>query len=266
MSFNTKATTMEGFYQDLSNHMTDRARIRGFVPPSTGLTRPAYDKPIVSADDLFGQVDSWADQNTIRKGGAAFDMLDTPTAESYGARRYDFISREEGVRYRAYDDKTGRNITDPSQKKGLVTVGVGFNMERPESRKIFEEVLGKDADFDSVFSGRKSLTPTQVRKLFDYNIREAEDFVANRFKGVPLKEHQRLALVSIAFNNPSLIGPITTERVRKGDVNGTIQAILSGMNRSKVKGLASRRWREAEMFAGGGAALPAYAEYMKQFA
>ena len=51
--------------------------------------------------------------------------------------------------------------------RGIKTVGVGFNLEQPNARKIFEKYIPKSkVSFDDVVSGRKSLTRTQSMRLF----------------------------------------------------------------------------------------------------
>jgi GH24 family phage-related lysozyme (muramidase) len=266
--FRSTATTKEGVLQDLSDHMLSNMSQKGLVPSNLGVTRPAAARPVASAMDIFDNMNGWIGQQKERQGGAAFDMTDTPVDQTYRARRFEFISKEEGTRDFAYDDATGKRITDPAKKTGYATVGVGFNMDRPEAKQIMEKALGP-VDFEAIRSGKAKLNQVQIQKLFDHTSQEAEEFVQRKFKGFDLKEHQRIALVSLAFNGPSLIGPKLVAAVKAGDWKAAMHEILNNSNAKKNKGLASRRYREAAQFAGDMEAknvLPDYKSYMANFA
>lgn len=198
------------------------------------------------------------DKQRERKGPHTMDYAYTD--EDYKTRRRAFLQHSEGYRNRAYKDH-----------KGNVTIGIGYNMERAGARDDFRKVLGfSDADFDAVKSGKRALTDDQVNKLFDYTIQEAEDIVDSKLGDAAknLNEHQRMALVSLAFNLPGLIGPNLTRMLKEGDYKGALEGILWYSNKDKHKGLANRRYREAAMFAGEdmGEALPNYEEYIRNFA
>lgn len=196
-------------------------------------------------------------QRRVReRGGFAFDMYNTPVGEGYAQKRYDFLVGAEAVREYAYDDANGKTVTDGMVKKGNITVGIGFNMERKDARKVFADVLDlDDAAFDAVYSGKQKLTPVQIRRLFDFNADEAEKIVKNRLGDAPLPEHQRLALVSMAFNGPSLIGPKITAAAASGNVAAALEEILNNSNAKGIPGLWTRRYKEAVMFAGGASNL-----------
>lgn len=189
--------------------------------------------------------------NQDLRGGSAYDARTDNVSQTYLTRRFNFLSELEGVELRAYDDVTGKPITPNSPAQGNITVGVGFNMDRPDAREVFTEILDVDGSvFDRIYSGEQQLTPAQVRRLFDYTAAEAEQIVQNTFKGRELSSHQRIALVSLAFNHPDLIGPNLTAFVKAGDIDGAIDEILYRSNAKKIKGLANRRYKEALMFMG----------------
>jgi hypothetical protein len=52
---------------------------------------------------------------------------------------------------------------------GVMTVGVGFNMETPTAKKVFKQYL-PGVNYDNVFFGRECLTQAQVDSLFQYSI------------------------------------------------------------------------------------------------
>ncbi len=52
------------------------------------------------------------------------------TSAEYSQIRYEFVKFNEASYTQIYDDKTSKVLTDPSQAKGYVSIGVGFNMDR----------------------------------------------------------------------------------------------------------------------------------------
>lgn len=257
----SSATTREGFLADLQRAYLRERQSKGTAPETMGVTVPLPEP--TSAADVFAEGDRWSAMNQERKGHMAYDTNETPMDDSYAQRRYDFLVGEEAVRKVAYDDKTGKPMRPGQAKQGNITVGIGFNMERPDARRVMSKVLGiDDKGFDAIYSGAQGLNDSQVRKLFDYTANEAENIVSTRLKGVTLPEHQRLALVSMAFNGPSLIGPKITAAIKNNDLNAALDEMLYNSGRNKA--LAGRRYREAAMFAGPGDAkmrLPEFAEY-----
>lgn len=267
-SFDSGAKTLADFNRDMAGFLTQYRRDRGTAPPSAGITSPLNRDSINSFEDVLGLTQGFRQTMRDRQGGHGLDGRDTMINDSYTTRRYEFLAESEGVRYRAYDDATGQPLDadNPGAKEGLSTIGIGFNMDRPEARAIYRRATGRN-NFDAVRSGRAKITEEDAKRLFEITIQDAEDFVRNRFQGVQLTEHQRLALVSLAFNNPALIGPNLTSMVREGRWNEARDEILYRSNRAQNRGIATRRFREAMMFVGTSdaqEALPAYPEYIRQ--
>lgn len=200
-----------------------------------------------------------------RRRGAAFDTMETPVNATYRQRRFDFLKRHEAARTLAYDDATGKPVTQ-GPVKGNVTVGIGFNMARPDAAEVFERATGLDRSaFEAVKSGKRPLNQTEIRRLFDVTIQEAEDIVSQRI-GDDLPEHERLTAVSMAFNGPSLIGPKFTAAMKRGDRKAALHEILYNSNAKGIPGLHNRRYAEARMFAGpadADAVVPAYDEFKR---
>jgi len=211
---------------------------------------------INTAEEGANYIASLTNRQQRTRGGFAFDMYNTPVDQGYAQQRYDFIAGSEAVRQFAYDDSTGKTVTDGVVKKGNITVGIGFNMDRKDARSVFKNALElDDKTFDEVYAGRQSLTPVQIRRLFDYNADEAESVVKARIGDTTVPVHQRLALVSMAFNGPSLIGPKITAAVKGGDTTAALNEILNNSNSKNISGLWNRRYKEAVMFAGGASGL-----------
>lgn len=265
--FKTTATTKEGVLRDAFSWYTQKRRMEGTIPPSVGVTEP-LPQNIQSAEVINDYGRSWTDTMRRRKGTMAYDNMNTSPSDSYRKRRYEFLKESEGVRFTAYDDATGNTISSSYKPRGKVTVGIGFNMDAPGARGIWKAVIGDEADFDEVYSGRKRLNEDQVRRLFDATIQDAEEVVQRKLGDVSLDENQRLALVSLAFNLPALIGPNLTRHVKNGDMKSAAEEILYRSNAKKIKGLAARRYREASMFVGAqqaSAVVPDYKDYISQF-
>lgn len=255
-------------YQRLAERDLDLRRRAGQTTPGAGVTKPLDVTSINSLDTLIASAQRWHDDNLRAKGGAAYDTMTDHPDDTYAGRRYDHMAKIEGVRRFAYDDATGRRVTDPAAKKGYITVGIGFNMDRPDARKVFKTATGMGDDgFNAVYSGKQALDDSQVRRLFDHTIQESENIVSKKF-GNGLPEHRRMALVSMAFNGPALLGPNITKMITGGDYHGATNAILYHSNARKNKGLAARRYQEAALFVGpadAGRLLPSYKDYMKDY-
>lgn len=203
-------------------------------------------------------------------------------AEGYCDRRYQLILREEGCRLRAFSVKTGKSVQPGELVDGEIDIGIGFHLGRSDALSIFVRVLhlGPDA-FETICSGAAAITMQQVRALFDETAEESEDIIDWRLPDVQLAEHERLALVSLAFcSGGSLIGPKITAALKAGDRSAALAEILwnSHANRSPTyrremdAGVFRRRYREALLFAGcpcnartereGDGPVPPYAEYL----
>lgn len=162
--------------------------------------------------------------------------------QNYTQRRYEFIAEEhEGWKDTVYADSLGNR-----------TVGYGFNLDEPANRELYKSTLGRtDEDFDSLRDGSVSLTESEGRSLFDASVKKAEDLIDSKFPDVDLKGHERLALVSLAYNHPNLIGPDLIKHVKAGDTDKVVEEILTKSNRNKIEGIDNRRSKEAEMYSGG---------------
>jgi GH24 family phage-related lysozyme (muramidase) len=108
------------------------------------------------------------------------------------------LRQVEDVRTQAYDDKTGNSISPGSVVSGHPTVGVGFNLDRPDAR---EQIEAMGLDYDQVRNGTQHLDANQVDTLLDKTIDEAiagaRDNVSN-FDTLP--EQKQTALVDMVFN------------------------------------------------------------------
>lgn len=162
--------------------------------------------------------------------------------QTYLQRRFEFIGEgHEGWREKVYRDS-----------RKLRTVGYGFNLEEPSNRELYKRALGKtDQDFDNLRDGNTALSLREGRILFEASAGAAERLISSKFSDIDLKGYERLALVSLAYNHPNLIGPNLTKYVREGNKEAVIDEITNRSNLHKIKGIQNRRVAEAEMFSGG---------------
>lgn len=70
-----------------------------------------------------------------------------------------FIRRHEGCKTNMYRDS-----------KGHPTVGVGFNLDRPDARRRLQ---GVGADYEKVYKGIQALTAEQIDSLFEQDVADA---------------------------------------------------------------------------------------------
>ena len=123
---------------------------------------------------------------------------------------------------------------DPAQAKGLVapwTAGedsaaknsFSFLISRDQAKALFQLVR---PDYEAVI--RQKLGPELTEQL------------AN--------SKEMVALFSLAYNSPALIGPGISAALRNGDREKAWYEIRFGSNRKRHRGLQNRRDHEAEMF------------------
>jgi lysozyme len=99
------------------------------------------------------------------------------------------ITAHEGIRSRSYKDTAGKR-----------TVGVGFNLDAPGARQVFE-ALFPATSYANIYSGTFMLTVEQIAKLLDLTLNlaidDAKDLVTS-FDAQP--EQVQLVLVDMVFN------------------------------------------------------------------
>lgn len=224
-------TDPKEFYATFHRQIRENLQSGGLLPPTDGIT-----KPVTDAQDTGSFLKDITNKVTSYAGVKAFDT----NADKYDENRFKFITAEEGYRDHVYVDSLKRR-----------TIGYGFNLDDPGNKVMAKKVLGlDDRGYEAIRSGSRNITQREARSLFEAAVSGAESVVTNRVGDVPLNSHQRLALVSLAYNHPNLIGPKITAALKSGDANGVLNEIRNNSNRYKIKGIQSRREREARLFAG----------------
>lgn len=74
---------------------------------------------------------------------------------------YEFITHWEGKKTKVYLDS-----------KGIPTVGVGFNLQRSDARKLLKNT---GADYDKVLNGKQELDERQIQYLLEYTAKGAKE-------------------------------------------------------------------------------------------
>ena len=225
------------YNREVHNAIRQKMKDGGFLSPTENVTNfNMSDKE--DPDESFGDWMLGIMQRVTNKDPSA---LDKPGGkDAYFQRRFEFITSHEGWRKRTYKDS-----------RLLRTVGYGFNLEEPTNRDVYKKALGKtDTDYDALRDRKTTLTKREGRILFEAAAGAAETLISNTFADVDLKGYQRLALVSLAYNHPKLIGPNLTKHVKAGDADAVIEEIRLRSNLHKIPGITNRRAEEADMFSG----------------
>ena len=97
------------------------------------------------------------------------------------------IKKHEGVRPHVYPDSLG-----------IPTVGIGFNLQRPDAKAIFNKL---NLNYDGVLSGKTDLTNDQVKALFTECLQIAYKDVKQYIPGFDsLPRNIKLGLLDMSFN------------------------------------------------------------------
>lgn len=177
----------------------------------------------------------------------------------YNHARYLFIKEGESSRSLAYDDATGKTITDSTTLKGKVTIGIGFNMDAANAKLAWDQVFAGDKlDFNLARNGKISLSEDQIRKLFDYSVGIRGKEVKELYKEIfyKLRMNEQLAIEDLYFNSPKLVKKDTSfykhmhEYYKDGKIDHlkvAVEEVRLHSNPTKNKGIQERRNRQADL-------------------
>src|SRR5579872_2581111 len=202
-------------------------------------------------------------------------MLNWNTTVDYPTLRFQVISNVEGVKPNAYLDS-----------KGIPTIGIGFNLRIPSVFAAVMNALGisqadpaygtiqslvqqswssavtLDAALNGVLAARArssngaitpmtfTLTPAQTQQVFNVIVPQYESVVNSRVPGIP-NSAERVALVSLAFNSPSLIGSNLVAAINSDNRAAAWYEIRYNSNSNSgaaASGVAKRRYYESQVF------------------
>lgn len=224
-------TDPQQFNREFHRTIRENLQAGGFLPPTEGLT-----VPIEEPEDTGGFFNSLIQRVFTNSGAEAFDTPDN----RYQDQRFDFLAAEANYSLQARPDYLGRP-----------TIGYGFNLADPELRNMARDVLNLDDNsINSIVSGERGISQRDARVLYEAQVARAEQLVRDRVgKDTPLTSSQRTALVSLAMQDQSLIGPNLSAAVREGRWEDAVSEIRERSNAHGNQGIAQRRNREADLFA-----------------
>ena len=165
-------------------------------------------------------------------------MLDGKTAA-------EVIEHFEGKRKKVYNDKR-----KPGGKK---TVGIGFNMEQSDARKIWKKAL-PNVPFDDVLSGKRGLKDAEIKKLFQHTM-EMKTKTAKRLfpKYDTYPDDVKTALLNGVFRGDFKEEHDTVEFINKGEWDKVADEYLNRKDfkncfRDKLPGIWYRLMWNAHIF------------------
>jgi GH24 family phage-related lysozyme (muramidase) len=156
------------------------------------------------------------------------------------------LSRDAARRGRRV--RPGHGTTDEE-----VSVGYGFNLNRPGAQEFTAKALGWDsARFDAVRDGRAPVTQTEKERLLEATIQETLAQLQQETKGRALPMHKRLVLASRIYN--SGIGAVRDSGIIQDALNGDRETVVSKLRgraaSTPLDGLRRRFNEEARLYAG----------------
>lgn len=121
-----------------------------------------------------------------------------------------------------------------------LTVGYGANVSNPATRDVMQRLGLSDVS-----------SPEDAEKLMDAQLQEKERIARSRVDFDNLDDNQKAAVLSLAYNNPELIGPNLSRYINEGSHEEAAKEILLRSNREKAGGPALRRLDESLLYSGG---------------
>lgn len=131
------------------------------------------------------------------------------------------------------------------------TIGTGINLNAPGVETYLTPM---QLEKEKLIKGEQKITPEQAKSLMDMKVHENEKMFSSMkkeyFPSTQLNPAQQAALLSMMYNNPSLMGPQLREHLNQNDTPNVIKEMLLRSNNEKDPGILKRRIREAELFGG----------------
>lgn len=221
--------------------------MRRFLQQTTDITPPASQKEfcmeetakmniresILGAALGFGMVLTLTEQGSQGVEASPKDPMDAYLS---------VLRREEGVRNQAYKDT-----------KGIQTIGIGFNLERPDTQKVFQQCFGPNCG-DALGRARdpkKGLTDAEVDRLTRYDLETT--FLPRVKKLIPdfekMPETARTGLLSATYRGSLPMSKKTIALINQGKAGQAANEYLINAEYEAAKksgsGVAGRMEREA---------------------
>lgn len=171
----------------------------------------------------------------------------------------DILGNEEGSEGRAYHGatsslrKAGKKYIEENDPLNEETaIGYGWDLRRKDTDQVFYSQLGySPSDIKALKSGQMTMPEDKRQKLRDYAIMEMNGQLERDTKDVPLRDHQRAALVSLAYNMgyAGLKKTGIVDAVKAGKPDAEVAKMIMGSN--SISGMLNgRRRNEAALYLG----------------
>ncbi len=249
----TTATGGGSLLPSFQSRLIEALKAEGLIPMTTGITHPVHEESDYGM--VLADATASVEQASVQFGSRAVDRYSTDVGSSYRDQRFAMIASLENVRTHVYEDT------------GNKAVGLGFNMDKPGARDVWQAALPQ-VSFDDVYKGKASISPAQAKQLFDHDVVYFERVVDKVAGDRPLTQNQRLALVSVAYTSPKRVeswAPV----VQSGNDAAVMDLILTKSFKAdhpQSEGLKKRRFVEASVYASTAEAdqlLPRFNDYME---
>ncbi len=202
------------------------------------------------------------------------------TQSAYVTQRYDLIRLFENYKPFLYDDSknkatigTGFNVEDDRVRIEVVkviTVAAGTNADGDILSASLNNIISTHAsssantlagllnpemknysDAHPTLNMRTTFTFTseaEAKQVFNTLAPTYENVVSAKLPSVPQYAEERLALFSLAYNSPTLIGPKLTAAISDGNRAEAWYEIRYDSNGDDLPGIAKGRYYESEVF------------------
>ncbi|MCC8372413.1 MAG: hypothetical protein LN568_06810 [Rickettsia endosymbiont of Pseudomimeciton antennatum] len=143
--------------------------------------------------------------------------------------------------------------------KGNKTVGIGFNMDNPKARIVWQAIFQGLISFDKVYNGEQTITTQQSRMIYDYksavNRTELKNIYGKSWDR--LKPNEMLMIEDLYWNGGNkLVGKFTkffkhmvlyTESSKLKYLAQVLIEVREGSNKERVRGIQNRRNVQSEI-------------------
>ena len=163
--------------------------------------------------EMVVKSEEWDDEGS----GLAENCAQPKYCEYEGKTMAEIIRGFEGLCRKVYKDT-----------KGLRTVGVGFNMDQEDARKIFEKYIPKsDVSFDDILEGKKELTKKQALDLFQGTLNKKIQTTKRIFPNYnDYPAYVKTALVNGVFRGEFESSHKTVKYINSGKWDGVAEEYL----------------------------------------
>ncbi len=160
----------------------------------------------ISFEDELKEIDIKAAR--VRDITHNLNLNDPVEKDIYYSHLYDHIEEFERCEQHVYDDadRFAKPLSATSPVEGKRTIGIGFNMDRPEARAEWQQAFGNSISFDAARNGDVELTKEQARNLLVFSVAQRERELGRQYAPHwgKIKANERLVITDMYFQSPKL--------------------------------------------------------------